>query len=119
MSSPLREVNIMRQSTRIVRGMLSTRRIHIYTLRNWRLHETAERDNPEAQMTQTHTDELTEVAVYEMPEVASKLKCSRNHAYVMAREGVIPSIRLGRRVIVPRKAFDEWLRRAGRGDDPR
>lgn len=44
-----------------------------------------------------------------VPEAAAELGISRNLAYQLAREGVIPSIRLGRRVVVPRVALDALL----------
>jgi len=47
------------------------------------------------------------------PAVARRLQVSRGHAYQLAREGVFPTIRLGRRVVVPRAAFDRWLDSAG------
>ena len=56
--------------------------------------------------------EKGEVVVYDVPSVAALLGVSRNHAYGMVREGVIPSVRLGRRLLVPRAALDEWLRLA-------
>lgn len=50
---------------------------------------------------------------YQIDEVKDFLGISRNHAYAMAREGAFPVIRLGRRLVVPRKQFDAWL--AGEG----
>ncbi|MCG0278495.1 MAG: helix-turn-helix domain-containing protein [Thermanaeromonas sp.] len=44
-----------------------------------------------------------------IPEVAKMLKIGKVKAYELARQGVIPSIRLGRAVRVPRQAFLNWL----------
>ena len=44
-----------------------------------------------------------------VPEVAEVVGVSRAHAYELIRLGRIPSIRLGRRLIVPRKALEEFL----------
>ncbi len=44
-----------------------------------------------------------------IPEVAQLLGCSRGSAYRWAREGRIPALRVGRRLVVPRQAFEEWL----------
>jgi excisionase family DNA binding protein len=42
-------------------------------------------------------------------EAASLLGISRNLAYELVAEGQIPSIRLGRRVLVPRQALYRML----------
>lgn len=51
-----------------------------------------------------------------VPEVGEAIGVSRNLAYQLARDGVIPSLRLGRRIVVPRVAFERWLATAGLGD---
>jgi excisionase family DNA binding protein len=48
-----------------------------------------------------------------VPEVASRLGLSRNGAYEAVAAGHIPSIRIGRRVLIPRAALDRMLERAG------
>jgi excisionase family DNA binding protein len=50
-------------------------------------------------------------------EVAEVLGVSRAHAYMLVRDGRIPSLRLGRRLVVPRKALEAFLDSAG-SDDP-
>jgi len=45
-------------------------------------------------------------------EAARLLGISRETAYDLVRRGAIPSIRLGRRILVPKKALDELLSRA-------
>jgi excisionase family DNA binding protein len=42
-------------------------------------------------------------------EVGRLLGISRGLAYVLVNRGDIPSIRLGRRIVVPRKALDRLL----------
>jgi len=46
---------------------------------------------------------------YSIAEVAEELGISRGTAYQLAREGKIPVIRLGRRMLVPKDNFDKWL----------
>jgi excisionase family DNA binding protein len=46
-------------------------------------------------------------------DLARELGISRQKAYVELRAGRIPSIRLGRRFVIPRAAIAEWLRTAG------
>ncbi len=54
--------------------------------------------------------------VLTVPEVASELRCSRAHVHNLIAgkvQGVtpLPSLWLGRRRLVRRVSFDEWLRR--------
>jgi excisionase family DNA binding protein len=46
-------------------------------------------------------------------EVAMILDVSLSRAYFLVREGVIPSVRLGRQVRVERTKLEEWLSRGG------
>ncbi len=48
-----------------------------------------------------------------VPEVAKVLGISRNSAYVLARQGTIPTLRLGRRIVVPRPALERMLQGNG------
>lgn len=41
------------------------------------------------------------------------LPVNRNKRYEMARNGEIPVIRCGRRMLIPKTAFDEWVRTCG------
>jgi excisionase family DNA binding protein len=45
-------------------------------------------------------------------EAARKLGISRNSAYEAARQGQIPTIRIGRLLLVPKVAFDRLLEQA-------
>jgi excisionase family DNA binding protein len=49
-------------------------------------------------------------------EAAGLLSISRNLAYDLVAEGQIPSIRLGRRVLVPRQALYQMFDRATPAD---
>ena len=46
-------------------------------------------------------------------EAAGELGISRNAAYEAVRVGEIPALRIGRRVIIPRVAFEFFLESAG------
>jgi len=49
-------------------------------------------------------------------EAARILGISRAHAYDCVRTGDLPSIALGRRVVVPRQALEELLASGSSGD---
>lgn len=49
---------------------------------------------------------------YTVDEVAQMLGISRGLAYEMVRQGELPSIRLGRRLLVPCRTFERWLEEA-------
>ena len=51
----------------------------------------------------------TEPMVFSVSETAALLGISRAHAYELARCGTLPAIRLGRRIVVPRRALDRML----------
>ena len=44
-----------------------------------------------------------------VPEAAQLLGVSRMTAYTAVREGSIPSVRIGRRLLVPRAALERFL----------
>ena len=46
---------------------------------------------------------------YTVVEVAKILGIGRNTAYEVCRNGEIPTIKIGGRILVPRKAIDELL----------
>jgi excisionase family DNA binding protein len=46
-------------------------------------------------------------------ELAEDLNIGYQSAYKALRDGTIPSIRVGKRFIIPRSAVAEWLRNAG------
>ena len=56
---------------------------------------------------------MGEKKVLTIMEAAEELGISKGSAYEAARAGKIPTIRIGRRLIVPRVAFDRMLAQAG------
>jgi excisionase family DNA binding protein len=50
-----------------------------------------------------------EKLVYTVHEAAEVLKVGRNKAYEMIQQDMIPYIRVGRRILVPKKALEQWL----------
>ncbi len=51
----------------------------------------------------------TESIVLRIDEVAKLLRISRAGAYEAARSKVFPTIKIGRRILVPKRAFELWL----------
>jgi excisionase family DNA binding protein len=47
--------------------------------------------------------------VYDVKAVARALGLSRNTVYELIRQGQIPSVRLGRRILIPREALENLL----------
>ena len=47
--------------------------------------------------------------VYDVKAVAQALGLSRNTVYELIRQGQIPSVRLGRRILIPREALENLL----------
>ena len=50
---------------------------------------------------------------YTVPEVAKILGIGRNTAYEVCRNGEIPTIKIGGRILVPRAAIDDLLHDPG------
>ena len=48
-----------------------------------------------------------------IPEIAERLSIGRLAVYAMLEQGIIPGIRLGRRWIVTRHAYEQWERTCG------
>ena len=69
--------------------------------------------NRDEEVTDARTAERDEV-VLEVPEVARRLRVSRSFAYELITTGQLPSLRLGRRVLVPVKMLDEFIVAGGR-----
>jgi excisionase family DNA binding protein len=44
-----------------------------------------------------------------VPEAARRLGIGRNTAYEAARQGLLPAIRIGKRIVVPLAAFEAML----------
>lgn len=47
-----------------------------------------------------------------VPEAGAKLGLSRNASYLAASRGDLPTIRIGKRILVPARALDELLNSA-------
>lgn len=58
--------------------------------------------------------EPVESLVYDVPTAGKLLNLSRATAYSLAAQGIIPTIRFGKRLVVPRKALEELLASAGK-----
>ena len=50
-----------------------------------------------------------ESLTFTVEETAQLLRISRNTAYNLVREGRLPVVRLGRRLLVPKKGLDNLL----------
>jgi excisionase family DNA binding protein len=48
-----------------------------------------------------------------VPEIAQRLGIGRLAVYAMLEQGIIPGIRLGRRWIITRHAYEQWERTCG------
>ncbi len=59
-------------------------------------------------------NEYKESLVLDVPEVGRLLNLSRTTAYILAAQGVIPTIRLGKRLLVPRVALERMLNESGK-----
>jgi excisionase family DNA binding protein len=53
--------------------------------------------------------EQSERLTYDVPVAGRKLGLGKNASYEAARKGQIPTIRIGRRLLVPKAAFEEML----------
>ena len=58
---------------------------------------------------------MVERQTYSLEEVATILGISRGLTYAAAKAGKIPTIRIGRRLVVPRGAFTRLLENEGSG----
>jgi excisionase family DNA binding protein len=48
-----------------------------------------------------------------VPEIARRLAIGRLAVYAMLEEGILPGIRVGRRWIITRHAYEQWERSCG------
>ncbi len=56
---------------------------------------------------------MTEPLTLTVDEAAALLGVSRNTAYAATHAGQLPCVRVGRRILVPRKALEELLGQKG------
>ena len=61
----------------------------------------------------------TEAATVTIAEAARILGIGRDTAYGLVRQGVIPSLQLGRRIVVPKVGLDRMLNEAGQANEER
>jgi excisionase family DNA binding protein len=54
---------------------------------------------------------------YNVEEAGRLLGIGRNQAYEAARAGQIPTIKIGKRVLVPKAAFDRMLQGSGEAEN--
>jgi excisionase family DNA binding protein len=52
-----------------------------------------------------------------IPEIAQRLDIGRLAVYAMLEQGIIPAVRLGRRWIVTRNAYERWEKNCGYKDN--
>lgn len=64
------------------------------------------------------TETTPERLAYSVPEAAALLGVSSDTVYEMIRQRRIPSVRLGRRILIPRPALVRWLESAAEGVAP-
>lgn len=50
-----------------------------------------------------------EKMVYTIKEVAGLLGISQSYAYEMVRKGVIPSLQVGSKRVIPKTKFNTWV----------
>ncbi len=50
-----------------------------------------------------------EKEIYTVSELVEKLGIGFNKAYELVNTGNIPSIKVGKRYLIPKKALEEWL----------
>ena len=50
-----------------------------------------------------------EKMVYSIQEAADLLGISRSYAYELARNGTIPVLQLGRKRVIPKEKFNQWV----------
>lgn len=48
-----------------------------------------------------------------IPEVADRLRITRQWTYVLARAGVLPTVRIGRTIRVDANRLNEWINQGG------
>ena len=61
---------------------------------------------------------VVERRTYTVPEAAAILGIGRAAAYEAVRRGDVPSIRIGKRVVVPKAALNDMIANAGREQTP-
>lgn len=60
---------------------------------------------------------MTTKTVYNVADLCNMLSIGRTTVYQLLKEKKIPSIRLGKRYIVPINIFNEWLEKGAKYDN--
>lgn len=55
----------------------------------------------------------TNKAVYNVPEIATMLDINLPAAYELAKQEGFPAVKIGKRIVIPKVAFNRWLENAG------
>ena len=58
--------------------------------------------------------EVLDSLVYDVPTAGKLLNLSRATAYSMCAQGIIPTLRFGKRLVVPKAALERMLNEAGK-----
>jgi excisionase family DNA binding protein len=53
-------------------------------------------------------------AAYKVPEAARIARCGPRALYKLIEDGMLPHIRFGKNIIIPRAAFHRWLDNGGK-----
>lgn len=65
-------------------------------------------------MSKARKPQDVEKAVYNVSEIAAMLDINLPAAYALVKSKDFPSIRIGRRIVVPKTAFERWLENGGK-----
>ena len=52
---------------------------------------------------------IDETKVYTVEEIQKILNIGKRQAYELVNKGEFPSKKLSRKILIPKKTFDEWL----------
>lgn len=88
-------------------GAVSTGNKALGTLSPCPIHRNTDSGHP----TETRKEPLR--GRISVPEIARRLDIGRLAVYAMLDQGILPGIRLGRRWIITRHAYEQWERTCG------
>jgi excisionase family DNA binding protein len=74
------------------------------------MSDPAEEENSERSSHALSTSRSGRISV---DEISSRLEIGRLAVYTMLEQGIVPGIRLGRRWIITRHAYEQWERTCG------
>jgi excisionase family DNA binding protein len=67
-------------------------------------------ERPEGNTAVSRNPQKFDRLTYTVEELGQILGLGRSATYTALRKGVIPTIRIGRRFVIPKPAIEEWLR---------